>query len=198
MLNYQGAALGDENDFAEVDGTGPPTKVPKIVDPDEASKPVQVCYKRPPVITSMFRDPETRQMKCLVIISMLSTVKSIDFDLLEAENSQLLKVTYGWPRSSFVVSEIFKRDGSANTFINKLHPMYAATEKALEDLRENFEEAPIGIIEVKLPALVQAEPNTWKKSFNKKADGTLLVFLEFVCHRNDYIISKSEKSLSFE
>lgn len=117
---------------------------------------------------------------------------------MEDENTQTLKVTYAWPRSSFVVSEIFKRDGSATTFISKMHPMYASTEKALEELRENFEDAPIGTIEIKLPARVQLEPNTWKKSFNKKADGTLLVYLELLCHRGDYIISKSEKSLVLE
>lgn len=91
---------------------------------------------------------------------------------------------------------MFKKDGANETFISKMDPRYLSTAKALKSFRSNFEEAPVGSIEITLPTTVQKEPSTWKKSFNKKADGTLTVFLEFLCHREDYIISKSEKSLS--
>ena len=100
--------------------------------------------------------------------------------------------------TSFNVTEMFKKDGAALTFVDKMHPKFLATEMALQAVRENFEEAPLGTIEVKLPVSVQIEPSTWSKYFNKKKDGTLLVFFEFQCIRDDYIISKAEKSISFE
>lgn len=136
-------------------------------------------------------------MKCFIIVTLFSNIKTIDFDIFQTENGQTLKISYEWPRSSFMVSEMFKRDGCADIFVNKMHPKFLSTEKALETVRENFEVSPIGVLEIKLPTLVQLEPSTWKKTFNKKADGTLIVFFEFLCHRDEYIISKAIKSISF-
>lgn len=137
-------------------------------------------------------------MKCFVIVSLFSNIKTIDFDITATENGQLLKISYEWPRSSFMLTEMFKRDGCQETFISKIHPKFLSTEKALEAVRAHVEDAPVGAIEIKLPTLVQMEPSTWTKTFNKKADGTLLVFFEFLCYRDEYIISKAEKSISFE
>lgn len=197
----------DGDDIAEIDGgepaglaqPQPPMKIPKMISRNEDdAKPSIVSFKQPPVITSVFADPETKQAKCLVVITLFANVKTIDFDIDETENGQVLRVTYPWPDSSYKASEMFKRDANEETFIGKMHPKFLATEKALMAVREHIDDAPVGTIEVKLPIKVQREPNTWKKEFNKKKDGTLLVFLEFESHRESSIISKDEKSLSFE
>lgn len=167
--------------------------------PDNDNKPTNVEFKQPPVISSVYSDPETKQMKCLVVVLLFSDIKSVEFDVVTSgDDEQLLKITYLWPKSSFDVSEMFKKDGIAEPFVNKMHPKFLSTELALQAVRENFEEAPVGTIEVKLPVAVQVEPSTWKQYFNKKNNGNLLVFFEFLCHRNEYVIKKAEKSMSFE
>lgn len=93
---------------------------------------------------------------------------------------------------------MFKLEGSRDTFVNKLHPKLLAAEKALECLRENIEDAPQGIIEIKLPANIQLDPGTWKNYINKKSDGTVFIFFEFLCFRSDYIIKKTEKIILLE
>lgn len=187
----------EDDDFIEIDGTAP-AKVRKLSNNYDDTKPTNVCFKQPPIISTMFTDPETKQSKCLVIVTLFSNITEINFDVIQTENDCILKITYNWPAASFSASEMFKKEGAEDTFVNKLHPKFLAAENALETYRENFEDAPLGIIEVKLPASVQLEPNTLQQYYNKKKDGTLLVFFEFLCHRNDYIIKKTEKSISFD
>lgn len=67
------------------------------------------------------------------------------------------------------------------TFVNKMHPKFLAVESALQAVRDNFQQAPLASIEISLRALVQTEPSSWSKYFNKKSDGTLIVFLELPC-----------------
>lgn len=161
-------------------------------------KKLPVTFKQPPVISSTFIDPDSKQMKCSVIVSLFSNIKTIDFDVIQSGDVQTLKISYAWPNASYIADEMFKKDYQNQTFIPKMHPKFLSTEQALQSVRENFEDAPVGCIEITLPTKVQLEPTSWKKTFNKKDDGTLIVFFEFDCLRDEYTISKTEKSLSFE
>lgn len=183
----------DEDDLTEIDGPEIPVKTSNCL----RFWRIKICYSRIQT-TAIYTDPDTKQMKCLVVVLLFSNIKNVDFDVLQGVQEQTLKITYQWPQSSFNVTEMFKKEGAALTFVDKMHPKFLATDMALQAVRENFEEAPLGTIEVKLPVAVQMEPSTWSKYFNKKKDGTLLVFFEFQCIRDDYIISKAEKSISFE
>ena len=118
----------------------------------------------------------------------------MNFDVNTNDCGHALQVTYSWPSYAYNCDEMFRKEGDYSTFVNPLHPKFCAVEKALESVRNNFEEAPQGMIEVTLPVNVQLDPATWKKYFNKKTDGTLLVFFEFLCARNDYIIKKKRKN----
>lgn len=186
----------------EIDGTAAPPPPPKgsklSTEYFDDIKSASIVFKQPPIVSVVYTDPDTKQNICLVVVSLFSKIKKIDFDVTTVDNFQVLKVTYEWPLYSYSGSEMFKKEGSAATFVNKLHPKFLAVEKALEDVRENFEEAPIGTIETKLPATIQMDPSSWKNYFNKKGDGTLLVFFEFLCIRSDYIIKMTEKSVSFD
>lgn len=163
------------------------------LDDGQALQPVE--FSRAPVIPCIYTDPESKHDKCLVVLTLFKGVKSITFDLIESSEGPgpTLKVTYGWPSTMFQVESIFKNDENQEMIIPILHPKIVAVETALKLYRSNMEEAPVGYINVKLPVQVQMDPSTWSKSFNKKADGTVIVFFEFVCIRNDYVISKVEK-----
>lgn len=91
----------DGDDMFEIDGAAPPKKIPKIDENANDSKSHQVCFKQPPIISSVFADPETEQMKCLVIVSLFSNIRNIDFDIIQSENGQVLMISYEWP-SRFV------------------------------------------------------------------------------------------------
>lgn len=78
-----------------------------------------------------------------------------------------------------MVSEMFKRDASAETFVNKMHLKLLSTENALEAVRDNFEGAPVEGIEIKLPTLVQMDPSTWKHIFTKRLTAHFRCFWSF-------------------
>lgn len=80
----------------------------------------------------------------------------------------------------------------------KIDPKVVAVNAALHQYRTNMEDAPLATIQVKLPVEVKMDPTTWSKSFNKKQDGGIVVFLDFECIRKDYAITKSEKYLKIE
>lgn len=121
-----GGVYGDgenDDDIVEIDGpgagpsssagasTGPPKKIVRLNEGDNEHNAQQVVFKQPPVITSVFADPDTKQMKCLVIVLFFSNVKNIDFDIVPSERGQLFKISYEWPRIAYVVEEMFTRDG---------------------------------------------------------------------------------------
>lgn len=154
-----------------------------------------IMFRQPPIVSTTYTNPDTKQEICLVIISLMSKIKRIDFDVVTVDNNHVLKITYTWPIYAYNVSEMFKREGDNETFVNKLHPKFLAVEKALENVRENIEDAPQGVIDIVLPANIQLDPGTWNNYFNRKSDGTLLFFFEFLCVRTDYIIKKREKTI---
>lgn len=97
----------------------------------DETKATKVEYKQTPVITSVYSDPETKQMKCLVLVLLFSDIKNVEFDVvLGGGNEQLFKITYLWPKSSFEVSEMFKKEGVAEPFVNKIHPKFLSTKLA--------------------------------------------------------------------
>lgn len=196
-FSVPGSASGGTNDdIIEIDGVAP-TKIAKLSLPGDAPSG-NTLFTQPPIISTIFTDPVTRQDVCLVIISLLSRIKKIDFDVILRDDSHVLQVSYSWPQYSYSCEEMFKKEWENRPFVDQLHPKYQAVEKALESVRENFEDAPQGKIEVTLPTNVQLDPSTWKNYANKKTDGMLLVFFEFLCARSDYIIKKKEKFMILE
>lgn len=186
-----------DGEIIEIDGTTPTaSKVAKMSDLPSTNTN-NVTFNQPPVVATTFNDPDTKQDVCFVIIPFLSKVIGVDFDVVIEDNRQVLKVTYDWPVYSYKAEDMFTKEGTKTTFVNKLHPKFLAVDKALENVRENFEDAPKGTIDVFLPFTIQMDPGSWTYYNNKKADGTNLLFFEFKCVRSDYVIKKKEKSIVF-
>lgn len=78
-----------DDDIIEIDGL---EKAPKLSLDDDIST-VNISFKRPPIVVTVYADPETKQDICLVILSLHSKVKKIDFDVVTVDNNHILKVT---------------------------------------------------------------------------------------------------------
>lgn len=118
-------------------------------------------------------------------------------DVVIEDNHHVLKILCNWPTYSYKAEEMFTKEGANVTFVNKLHPKFLAIDKALESVRENFEDSSQGTIDILLPSTIQMDPASWKYYNNTKTDGTNLLFFEFLCVRSDYNIKKAEKSIVF-
>lgn len=189
----------DDGTIPELDGfSAQPEKMLKLSVSQTQSKPVE--FVRPPVIPCVYTDPDTKHDMCLVVLVFFNGVKNISFDLIQQNDGPepTLKITYHWPSTMYDVGSMFKNDKDKTMLFAKYHPKVLAVDNALKLYRENIEDAPVGHIQVKLPVEVQMDPKTWIKNYNKKSDGSVIVFFEFICIRRDYVITKTEKSLSFD
>jgi len=191
--------------ISEIDGSGPShepvEKKPKLELAEKCIKRVSTTtFIQAPVLPCVYTDPETKVDKCLVVVLLYHNVKKIDFDLVESKEGPepTLKITYGWPPLMYDMKSMFTKGGEEQMFTPIHHPKVMAIEKALQQYRANVEDVPVGNIEVKLPVQVLMDPNTWIQTFNKKPDGTIIAFLEFTCKRDDYLIAKAEKTMTFD
>lgn len=189
ILNIFPITVDGRNDdnIIEIDGTAPPSpKIPKIVaEKSDESASAVTAFKQPPVLATIYNDPDTKRDICLVVVMFFTGAK-------KSISTYIRSMT--WPKSSYTCEDMFTRD-AARSIISKLDPKYVAIEKVLESFRSNMEDAPLGTIDIKLPSAVLLDPSTWRNYNNKKQDGTLLVFWEFMCARSEYAIKKSEKSI---
>lgn len=187
------AFFDDHGDVDESlrDSDAPPQKHSKKDVELEPEKPPSVNCVQPPVLTSTYTDCDSKQDKCVVVLALFSGVKGINIDVIVKDGGpeQTLLVTYNWPISMYDVSSMFKKDGGGRALAEIGDPIVQAIEKELKKY------PPVATIKVKLPVEVNCDPSSWKKMFNKKADGGVIVFLEFDCIRKEYAISKDEKYL---
>lgn len=165
----------------------------------QKESPIPAQFLNGPVLPCVYTDPVSKQEKCLVVVLLFSGVTKITFDVIESNDGPepTLKIKYEWPTQMFDTNSMFKRDSEEEMFVNKLHPKVLAVENALKKIRANMEDAPVGLIEVKLPVAIQMDPEAWTQQFNKKKDGNIIVIFEFLCIRNEYTIKKTEKTLNF-
>lgn len=185
--------------MSEIDGIGPsPAKSAKTMFDEGPSFTDSFTFKQFPILSTIYTDPETKQDHCLIVISLLPKVKKLNFDIVAVDNDHVLKVTYSWPVDSYDIKKMFSLENDRRPFVNELHPKFLAVEKALQSVRENIEDAPSGTIDVKLPENVQMDPSTWNNYHNRKSDGTLLAFFEIPVARSEYVIKKTEKSMSLD
>lgn len=192
--------------ISEVDGTdpqpstsqmpplGPPRKKIKL---DGIPEKTDVSFSNPPILSAVFVDPQTKQKKCVISLQLLTGVKEIDLDIVTEEGEQVLKVTYNWPEYLLDAKKMFSRPGG-QLMLPAFHPMVLALENSLMSVRSNLEDVPNGTITIKFPTRVKTDPNDWEKLFNKLPNGTVIVFLTFICEENDYTVSKSKKTLTFD
>lgn len=96
------------------------------------------------------------------------------------------------------VQSMFKIDKDGKQIVHETHPKLLAVESALQQFRENIEDAPIATVEIKLPVEVNTDPKTWTFTANKKANRNSVIFIEMECLRKEYIISKMEKYIKIE
>lgn len=180
----------------EIDGErGSPEKIPKNGRPEN-----QQHFKQAPIIPCVYTDPVSKIEKCLVVLVVYSGIAGLDVDVVTKENSleQFLIVNYKWPDCMYDVRSMFLNDKDQKMIVHATHPKLLAVETALQQFRENIEDAPIATVEIKLPIEVNTDPKTWTFTPNKKADGNSVIFIEMDCLRKDYIISKKEKYIKIE
>lgn len=185
---------GDQ--YGERDGIeGPSKKVVKTDSNEHENQEMQFVHA--PVIPCVYTDGVTKHEKCMVVLMLYPGVKGLQIDITTKPDSreQILKVKYDWPISMYNVDSMFFDDNAGAMIVSKIDPKAIAVEEALKKYRLNVEDAPTASMEVKLPAEVKIDPTTWKKTFNKKENGGIVVFLEFECVRKEYNICKSEKFL---
>lgn len=153
---------------------------------------------QPPTIPCVYTDSVTKQEHCLIVLILYPGVKGLNVDLVVEDNGpeQTLVATYNWPASMYDVTSMFKDDATDTMIAIEGEPDVQAVEKALQQFRSNMEDAPIATVKVKLPVEVKSDPTTWKKSFNKKDDGGIIVFLTFERVRKEYVKMKSISELS--
>lgn len=172
--------------ISEVDGHGsthePEEKKTKLDFAEFYNKTLPTAtFVQPPVLPCVYNDPDTNVQKCMVVVLLFHGVHSINFDFLESTEGDepTLKVTYHWPSLMYNVDAMFTKGNEEEMFVSKHHPKVLAVEKTVQQFRQNIEDAPVGHIEIKLPVHVQMDPSTWIKTFNKKSDGTIIVFSNF-------------------
>lgn len=88
---------------------------------------------------------------------------------------------------------MFKNDIDGQMIASQNHPKVQAIERALQQFRGNMEDAPVATIKVKLPIEVESDPATWTKTFNRKNDGNVIVFIRFIRK-----VLKNEKYVKIE
>lgn len=199
-MDWMNAEEEESNRIDELDGFEGPSKKVFKSGYNEAENLKQIEFHQAPVFPCVYTDGATKQEKCMVVLMLYSGVKGISVDIITKPNSldQILKVTYNWPTSMYNVESMFTDDATKNMLVARIDPKVIAVEDALKQYRANMEEAPTATIEIKLPVEVKIDPTTWTKTFNKKTDGGIVVFLEFECIRKDYAIFKSEKFLKID
>lgn len=186
--------------IAELDGVqGPSEKKPKV-DNEAGEKGKSVKTDRIPLVATVYTNPETKSDVCIVVALLYGGVKGVNIDVISNPEGteQTLKIEYAWPKSMHDMSTMFFDDEMDEMMYDISTPRVQAVENALKAYRKNVEEAPVAKMELKLPIEVDANPQTWAKTYNKKADGGVVMYLEFNAIRKNYSIAKNEKYLKIE
>lgn len=146
-------------------------------------------FDRPPILCEIFKDPETKIDKCLVVATMFAGTSNFNFEI--GEDGETVKLNFEWPNPMFNIGDIFKEISAEG--VPNYHPKYLALENALEGVRSYVDEKPQGSIEVKLPLPVQNLSSTWtKKLINSK--GCTVLYLELTGFQTKYVVKKDERA----
>lgn len=178
-----------EEAIDELDGPSePPEKKFRV-----ERQSIPIAFVQAPIIPCVFKDPTTKQEKCLVVLILFNGVKGLSVDLVPKEKTQSLVVSYDWPEEMYDVNSMFKSDKDGTMLAEATDPKLLAVDHALQQYRQNMEDAPVATIEIKLPVEVCNDPKSWHYKCNKKKNGNAIIFIEMECLRKNYTILKNEK-----
>ncbi|KAJ6622267.1 hypothetical protein Bhyg_17113 [Pseudolycoriella hygida] len=190
----------ERNEISEIDGIEGSSKKAFDIGSDKAQSQNKFEFLQAPIIPCVYTDGDTKQEKCMVVFMLYSGVNAVSVDTITKPDTfgQICKFSYNWPIAMYNLKSMFQNDRNGCMLVDEIYPKAIAIDAALKQYRENMEDAPKATIEIKLPVEVKPDPTTWKKTFNKKQDGGVVIFLEFECIRKDFAILKSVKVLRIE
>lgn len=200
LLDVINAEERESERIAELDGCqASPEKKAKI-DNEAARKVKTLETELLPILANVYTNPETDSDVCMVVVLLHGGVKGVNIDVVPSADGpeQTLKIEYPWPKSMYDMSSMFYDDENEDMLYEVSSPRVQCIKSALKDCREKVENAPVAKMQLKLPIEVDTNPQTWTKTYNKKADGGVILYLEFNAIRKSYAIAKDEKFVKIE
>lgn len=184
----------DNDEIPEIGCAGPSSsKIRRMDDPEKFDTNEEIHeFGRPPIICDVYKDPESKCDKCVVVLSLFSGASNVSFEL--SENCQTLKIKYDWAKEMYNAASIFI---AVNPGIPNYHPKYIMFENALEKIRSSIDSIPSGAITVTLPIPVQNDSSTWIKKLIPTENGEgKIVYLEFTGFQKKYAVKMEDRVIS--
>ncbi len=152
-------------------------------------------YQKPGIQTWTWTDHQRKCQYVCVIIPIIAGSKDITFSI--SEDGLKVLIHFTCPKPTFRPAELFE-DQITSGEMNENHPRIHAlvTHLLAEGVTPNSKSR--GMIQVKLPAKVQRENNTWTKRAINKQDGSKVIFLELKCYQDEPYINDADFSIKFD
>ena len=156
----------------------------------------KIAHTNQPVLTTVFRDPESGDHKVAVVVALPGGATDVEFSLLGGNaGSSTAIVTYSWPPIMFNIEGMFAQ--AIKHRKSRVHPHFNALKEQLKNNRDSIDATPQGVIQIALPIAVQTGQNSFFFEGGKSADGTLILKAEMSALQNTYTIRQEKKEVKF-
>jgi len=165
---------------------------------DEDDSDTAITHVNQPVQTVVFREPQSRIEKVLILAALPGGVSDASFSLDGiGPGTRTGKITYRWPYTLIDYERIFSEE-IENRFMTKEHPKVEALKQELEKKRNNIDSVPEAIVKIDLPIPVQTD----KKSISIKGKtigngGTTILEVELTAFQSLYTVSDRDQKAVF-
>jgi len=165
---------------------------------DEDDSDTSIIHVNQPVQTVVFREPQSRVEKVLILAALPGGVTDASFSLDGiGPGTRTGKITYRWPYTLFDYERIFFEE-IENRFMTKEHQKVEALQQELEKKRNNIDSLPEAFDKIDLPIPIQ----TNKKSISIKGKrigegGTTILEVELTAFQSLYTVSDRDQKALF-
>ncbi|KAJ6648088.1 hypothetical protein Bhyg_03313 [Pseudolycoriella hygida] len=148
-----------------------------------------------PFLCNTFNDPETQSEKVIIAMSIPGGATNVRLTVNTA--FRVVTIKYLWPATLYTMQDLFKRQiNSKRTTI--YHPMISSLQSTLENVRQQIDDAPEAIVEVKLPIHVQSSTDSFEFWGVKRDDGTMAIVAIFKGYSKAYSIKVVDSIVKFD
>ena len=188
-----------EDDDAGCSGT--PSKHAKAGDEaEDASEDLDsaISHENQPVMTPVFKDPETENEKVIMVAALPGGAKEVEFSLIgTGAGTSYGKITYSWPQIMYDPVALFA-SSIKKKLLEQYHPKILAVKNDLPNHRISIDAIPRAVMTVKFPIPVITAEDSIIRSGVQLDDGTMVMMVELMAYQNSYAIKKKDTKVSFE
>lgn len=194
----------DEASNSSSTGAGKRKKVELNEDDDEEEgeegddSDAAIIHVNQPVQTVVFREPQSRVEKVLILAALPGGVTDASFSLDGiGPGTRTGKITYRWPYTLIDYDRIFSEE-IENRFMTKEHPKVEALKQELENKRNNIDSPPEAFLKIDLPIPVQTDKKSISIPGKRIGDGgTTILEVELTAFQSLYTMSDRDQKAVF-